>query len=1029
MIYAIWILALTIFLAVLFALSRARFTIRRIRQSLEEATLGTLAVAEGDLTYRMEATQPDDFIHLAQNFNRMVTQLETTTVSKDRLEAEEAKLREVNAYLAREISERKRAEEQFRLVVESAPSGMLMIDRHGAIVLVNAHMEKLFDYRREELLGRPMEILVPARFRGQHPGHRQKFFAEPMARSMSSGRDLFGLRKDGTEFPVEIGLNPIETPVGTCVLASVVDITERKTAEERVRQSEERFRSMIENIRDYAIFMLDADGHVITWNGGAERIRGYSSEEILGMHFSCFYPPEEIEQGKPQQILKTALAEGLCEDEGWRLRKDGSKFWANIVTTPVRKPEGEILGFSQVTRDLSRRRKAEEELRLAKDQADAANQAKSDFLANISHEIRTPMTGVIGMAGLLMDTELSSKQKEYCEIIRRSGDALLTVINEVLDFSKVESGKLELEIIDFDLRTAVEEVTDLFAKQADDKGVELINLVDYDVPVGVQGDPGRIRQILSNLVSNSLKFTAKGEVVVRVSVAEETSDYANLRFSVTDTGIGIPKEKIGKLFNSFTQVDASTTRKYGGTGLGLAICKKFIELMGGEIGVESEPNQGSTFWFALQLGKQRQHAREAVKPRSTVRGLRVLIVEGNPTVKSVLEHYLSASGVATEHVKNGPAALRLLHGSATDEKTFDLAIIDSMLPGMDGLKLARAIRQTAKLRLLKLLLLTSVAQRGDGKMAQTAGVDAYLAKPVRLSQLLDCIAVVTGNARAAKSTRPLVTRHTLAELKAARRLRILVADDNHINQKVTASLLKKMGHRADVVGNGKEALDAFKLVPYDAVLMDMQMPEMDGFEASLQIRLLEQQNGGHTPIIAITAHAMKEDRDKCLAAGMDDYISKPIDPKELKMVLERRTNLSEVAPVIAAATKTSADVLNFAEALAQVEGDRELLCEIIKLFMAQYPKLLEETRNTLSVADWISLSNAAHTLASSAGQVGAQRAHAAAKKLEQLSRDGIISEVPAALNKLEQEIVLLNSALSDPTIIQELPFQSPPLMH
>jgi PAS domain S-box-containing protein len=329
--------------------------------------------------------------------------------------------------------------------------------------------------------------------------------------------------------------------------------------------------------------MLDVQGCVLTWNKGAERLTGYQSEEIIGKHYRGFYPIEDRESGKPEQILKTALSEGQCEDEGWHLRKDGSKFWANVVITAVRNGGAKLLGFSVVTRDRTRRRKTEEQLRLAKEEADAANRAKSLFLANISHEIRTPMTGIIGIAGLLFDTNLSPKQREYCEIIRRSSESLLTVINELLDFSKVESGKLELEIVDFDLRSSVEEVMDLFATQAEDKGVELINFIPYDVPAELKGDPGRLRQILSNLVNNALKFTTRGEVVLQASVQEETSTHATLRFSVTDTGIGIPKEKIGKLFASFTQVTLQRPASMG-NGPRVGYLQKFVELMGGKIG-------------------------------------------------------------------------------------------------------------------------------------------------------------------------------------------------------------------------------------------------------------------------------------------------------------------------------------------------------------------------------------------------------------------------------------------------------------
>jgi two-component system sensor histidine kinase/response regulator len=1016
MTYAIWLSAIAIATLVLVAVAAGLRKTRRGSKALHALMRGIQAVGKGDLSYRMAS----EFGALAENFNEMVSQLEKRSVSKESLEASESKLQDLNAYLSREMVERKRALEHFRLVVEAAPNGLLMTNEQGIIVLANSQIETLFLYSKKELLGQSIETLLPERFRSKHSVDRASFFTDPKTRPMGGGREFLGLRKDGSEFPLEIGLIPLKMPAGTLVLASIMDITERKAVNERVKQSEERFRSMIESVKNHAIYMLDLQGRVLTWNKGAERLRVYQSEEIIGKHYRCFYPVEERESGRPEQILKTALAEGLCEVEGWHLRKDGSKFWANIVITAVRNGGAKLLGFSVVTRDLTRRRKIEEQLKLAKEEADAANRAKSLFLANISHEIRTPMTGIIGMAGLLFDTNLSPEQAEYCAIMRRSSESLLTVINELLDFSKIESGKLELETIDFDLRSSVEEVMDLFAKQAEDKGVELINFIRCDVPTELQGDPSRLRQILSNLVNNALKFTAQGEVVLQVTVQEETSTHATLRFSVTDTGIGILKEKIQKLFASFTQVDASMTRKYGGTGLGLAISKKFVELMRGEIGVDSEPGRGSSFWFTVQLRKQ-QEARQPAKARTNLQSLRVLVVEGNATNRTVLDHYLNALGITSRTAADGPSALELLHVAAAKSEPFDLAILDFMLPGMDGLTLAQAIRQELKIGCPKLLLLNSVGKREDESPARCAGIDAYLTKPVRFSQLCECIAVLMGDASMVDPSSALVTTHTLAELKGQRRLRVLVADDNHINQKVTASLLEKMGHRADVVGNGKEALEAFKLVPYDAVLMDIQMPEMDGFEASLKIRAVEEKKGSHTPIIAITAHAMNGYSEKCFAAGMDDYISKPINPQALRAVMERTTGAARPVFALDPAPQPpyGVDVFNVDEALAQLESDMDLLGQIVQLFVAQYPKLLEETRQALSRSDCLSLAAAAHTLASSVGQLGAQRACAAARKLEQMGRQGNLSDVPRALAELEGELQLLKSAVSNSIYLSE----------
>ncbi|MDH4153386.1 MAG: PAS domain S-box protein [Nitrospira sp.] len=813
----------------------------------------------------------------------------------------------------RDVTERKQAEAKFRLVVEAAPNGILATNQEGLITLVNAKIEQWFGYPRQELIGQPIEVLLPERFRTQHPGQRTAFFHHPQARAMGVGRDLYGRRKDGSEFPLEIGLNPIETTGGKHVLASIVDISARKQAEAAVQDQQIRLHAIVNHAVD-GIITIDEQGTIETFNQAAERLFGYTAAEVIGQNVKILMPePYRSEHdGYLARYRQTGTAKiiGIGREVVGR-RKDGTTFPLDLAVSEMRLGNRRL--FTGITRDITERKSAEEQLAEARDQALRATKAKSEFLATMSHEIRTPMNGVIGMTGLLLETPLTDEQRGYAETVRTCGDHLLTIINDILDFSKIEAGKLELETIAFDLRLALDESLDLVAERASAKGLNLACLFHADVPRDLLGDPGRLRQVVMNLTSNAIKFTERGDVVVEVTVEAQSKVDATIRITVTDTGIGIAEEACDRLFQSFSQADGSTTRKYGGTGLGLAICKRLVEMMGGTIGVTSQVGEGSCFWATVTLRKQAEGSRRADTAAAVLTDRRILIVGGVAINRRILELMTRKWGMLPTLVHSGSEAMEVLCGR-DGHPAFDLALLDVDMSSTDGIELARAITARAEGSATKLVLLTSVGRRGDAKVAKEAGCAAYLTKPIREQQLHDCLITllrqhtVESGRPASNESPPLVTRHTLAETIVD--LRILLAEDNVVNQQVAVRLFQRLGYRVDVVTNGREAVEALSRSRYDVIFMDCQMPEMDGFEATRLIRereaaeivssselqvsdsKLETRNqkpatSHRVPIVAMTANAMQGDRERCLAAGMDDYVSKPISTQVLADVLDR----------------------------------------------------------------------------------------------------------------------------------------------
>ena len=948
----------------------------------------TTAVVLWPLVPRLLALPtPDQLVALNTELSRRIAAHEEATAS---LRESEAGMRALNADLERRVAERtsaleveivarRDAEEKFRQVIEFAPTAMITIDGEGTIELVNIQTERTFGYSREELLGRSIDVLLPDRLRANHGHHRDIFFASPTPRAMGIGQDLFSRRKDGSEFPVEIGLNPLMTPEGQKVISSITDITKRKEIEKALADSEQQIRLMFDSIQGHAIFMLDAEGRVITWNSGAELLKGYKQEDIIGRYFSLFYPPEDIAKGKPEAELIVAAREGRVEDEGWRVRKDGVRFMANVIISAVKDSRGDLRGFVKVTRDVTDRKKIESQLietnerfavaaeaaklafwdfdistrsvhwddqmfklfgvdpahgndhplrfkyvhaddlarveeefrdatvgkrafdteyrvvrpdggvrhtkaaanlkrdatrpggRLigvsfditdrkeaelsleqARNAAEAANRSKSAFLASMSHEIRTPMNGVIGFADLLLDSHLTAQQRNHTTRLQDAGKSLLSLINDILDLSKIEAGKLDIEAIPTSPETVVHSAASVVRTQIAAKGLDLRIERAADVPLWIEGDPTRLRQILLNLLSNALKFTDRGHITVRYS-RETVEDEDFLRFEVQDSGIGIPADRQHLLFRDFSQIDSSTTRRYGGTGLGLSICKRLARAMGGEVGVRSFPGAGSAIWFTIAL-------RPCPAPD--------LSVTRDPT--------------------------------------------------------------------------------------------AFVANPAR----------------------------------------VLVADDLEMNRDIVEAMLKRAGHWVRGVENGRQAVVAVQESDFDVVLMDMEMPEMDGVEATRMIRRLDERVR-HIPVVALTANAFSEDQQRCREAGMNDFLPKPITIEGLLAMVAKWSPGS--SPLISETSPAPPVVLD----LAVLDAfDKALGVAAAARFSGKFSKQARDAVAALTAADQPALvASEAHKLVNLAGNlgcaelVGFARNLCAEAKRQNYAVPSLLTDLPATVDR------------------------------
>ncbi len=794
-----------------------------------------------------------------------------------------------------------------------------------------------------------------------------------------------------------------------------------RQAEADARRQEAHFRSLLENVTDL-IMKLEDDGRVSYTSPALTRLLGWPPGAWQGRRLDEFVPPEERDR-LLDWVRQSGARPGVSPAVEFRLcHADGSDRLVEVILNNLR-ADPEVRAMVAHCRDITERKQAEE-LRRAKVAAEEANRLKSEFLANMSHEIRTPMNGIIGMTELTLDTDLSPRQREYLGLVRLSAESLLNVINDILDFSKIEAGMLQLDPIPFGLRDNLGDTLKTLAIRAQQKGLELAFRVRPDVPEALVGDSGRLRQVMVNLIGNAIKFTERGEVVVDVRAEEVTEDAVGLHFTVTDTGIGIPPEKIKRIFEAFAQADSSMTRRYGGTGLGLTISSRLVALMEGRLWVESVPGQGSTFHFTARFGRDGGHSHVWEPTRlERLLGMPVLVVDDNATNRRILEEILTHWRMTPTVVSGGADALAVLDRAASSGKPYPLVLLDGQMPEMDGMNLARAIRGRPALAGAMVILLTSAGQMAKSADYQAAGIAAWLIKPVKQSELLDTILTVLGRPgqRSGGRVRTRVPR-------GGRSLRVLLVEDNLVNQTVASHLLENEGHTVAVAGNGKEALAALDRQPFDLVLMDVQMPEMDGFEATRWIRARECGTGRRLPIIALTAHALKGDKARCLEAGMDAYLAKPIQPEELRQVVAEffpATDAGEPDAIpesgnesAAPARSGGAPIVDRAKLLARLGGNPQTLKHVADLARGECPRLLEAARTALTKGDAAALARAAHSLKGTVGSLAADSVFTAARELEERGRAGDLDGAGAAFTVLEERMEQLQGALT--TLGQEV---------
>ncbi|MBD3181523.1 PAS domain S-box protein [Candidatus Poribacteria bacterium] len=910
------------------------------------------------------------------------------------------------------------SEEKYRLLVENSGTQTIMANYDGEILFLNNIAANTINGSPEDFIGKKLHDVFPR--------HIADGYLSTIREVIERGKGITS--ESMIVYPSGVGwvsanLQPIREPDGNISRVQVIsrDITERKMAEEGLKRETAKLSAMISGMEEGILF-ANAQDYVIEANPYFCRLIGMSRSEIVNKKIFDIYLNIGIDKLKEyiEKFKSETFSSPLV------IQQNIGETYVITRIQPIYREkiyEGVLLNIVDVTELVTARREAEElnrslsealdsqkqlsqELEIARDKAEEANRAKSEFLANMSHEIRTPMNGIVGMTELALDTELNDEQREYLNMVKVSADALLNLLNDILDFSKIEARKLDLDSIDFSLRDVVDSVAESLAVRAFEKKLELISHVKPDVPDALIGDPGRLRQILLNIGGNAIKFTNEGEVVIHVKASSVKDNEVEIQCSISDTGIGIPYEKQSQIFDSFTQADGSTTRNYGGTGLGLTISKQLVSLMNGKIWVESELGVGSKFHFTACFDLQKNVVKKSEANPLNLNGLPILVVDDNITNRKIIEEVLSNWKMNPTMVSSGIEALYAVKNANKTGEPFALIILDFQMPGMDGFSVAEKIWENNYLGNMQIIMLSSIGQRKELCRYKEYGISAFLTKPVKQSELFNTIMDVLAKNPLEEDTDDEI--ETCALESKGEKLNILLAEDNIVNQKFAKSFLEKQDYQVSIANDGKEAIELWEKQHFDLILMDVQMPEIDGFEATKIIREKEKNTDRHIHIIAMTAHAMKGDKERCLEAGMDDYVAKPVKPDELSACIDKLYEDKKEGYMQIDKSNISIDKNDVME---RVDGDMELLSDMIEIFMEEYPSLLAEIKQAIDNKDNKSLEYSAHSLKGSVGNFGSQEVFDAALNLEIIGRNGNLSEAPAVLENLKSKLKQLEPAL------------------